>query len=133
MFQRRRRVDPAIDMTPLIDTLLQLFVVFLLSMAFIASAVRLELPRASVRQPAPDTPLVVSVDAAGAIFLNNEAVDRNALRWRLGALFQQGHKREVLLRADQNLSYKRILETLVEVQQAGAANILLAYDLENGP
>ena len=132
MFQRRRRIDGTIDMTPMIDTLLQLFVVFLLSMSFIASAVRLELPRTGVQQVAPDTPVVVSLDATGAIFVNNDTVDRNELRGRLEGLLKHAQKREVLLRADQSLPYKKVLETLVEVQQAGAANILLAYEFESG-
>ena len=132
MFQRRRRIDGTIDMTPMIDTLLQLFVVFLLSMSFIASAVRLELPRTAVQQVAPDTRVVVSLDATGAVFINNAAVDRTELRGRLEGLFNHAQKRECPLRADQGLPYKKILETLVEVQQAGAANILLAYDFENG-
>jgi biopolymer transport protein ExbD len=132
MFERRRRVDANIDMTPMIDTLLQLFVVFLLSMSFLASAVRLELPRASVQKAAPDTAVVVSLSPTGGVFVNSDAVNRNELPGRLAALFQGGHKREVLLRADQSLNYKTILETLVEVQQAGAASILLAYDFEGG-
>jgi biopolymer transport protein TolR len=132
-FRRRRRIDATIDMTPMIDTLLQLFVVFLLSMSFIASAVRLELPRATVNQALPDTPVVVGLDASGATFLNNEAVARQELSGRLGTLFQQGAKREVVLRADRALAYSKILETLVEIQRGGAANILLAYEHEEGP
>jgi len=131
-FHRRRRIDAAIDMTPMIDTLLQLFVVFLLSMSFIASAVRLDLPQASVRHDAPDTPIVVAVDPAGNIFLNNEPVARDMLHIRLRALLTPGDRREVVLRGDRNLSYDRILETLVEIQRAGVANIALAYEHQGG-
>jgi biopolymer transport protein TolR len=127
-FHRRRRIDPNIDMTPMIDTLLQLFVVFLLSMSFIASAVRLDLPHASAQQAAPDTPLIVAIDAAGSWFVNNEQVGKDQLQARLGALLNKESKREVLLRADRTLLYEKVLEAIVEIQRAGAVNIVLAYD-----
>jgi biopolymer transport protein ExbD len=127
-FHRRRKIDAGIDMTPMIDTLLQLFVVFLLSMSFIASAVRLDLPQASVRHEAPDTPIVVALDPSGNIFVNNEPVARDLLHVRLSGMLTQGDRREVVLRGHRELSYDKILETLVEIQRAGVANIALAYD-----
>jgi biopolymer transport protein ExbD len=127
-FHRRRKIDANIDMTPMIDTLLQLFVVFLLSMSFIASAVRLDLPQASVRQEAPDTPIVVAIDESNAWFVNNEPITRDQLQFRLNALLAKSQRREVLLRADRKLVYDKVLEALVEIQRAGVANILLAYD-----
>jgi biopolymer transport protein ExbD len=127
-FHRRRKIDANIDMTPMIDTLLQLFVVFLLSMSFIASAVRLDLPQASVRQDMPDTPVVVAIDESSAWFVNNEPVARDQLQFRLNALLANSERREVLLRADRKLLYDKVLEALVEIQRAGVANILLAYE-----
>jgi biopolymer transport protein ExbD len=129
-FHRRRKIDATIDMTPMIDTLLQLFVVFLLCMTFAASAVRLDLPQASVRQQAPDTPVVVSLDENNNLYVNQEAVAREQLPGRLHALFAEGERREVTLRAHRTLAYATILDTLVEIQQAGVANIALAYDHE---
>ncbi len=131
--RRRRRIDATIDMTPMIDTLLQLFVVFLLSMSFVASAVRLDLPQASLQPKQADAPVAVSIDAAGNWFVNNEAVARDQLRFRLEAHFAQGNKREVLLRADRTLLYEKILEVMGEIQRSGASNIMLAYDQNAGP
>src|SRR5579862_4614779 len=87
-FRYRRRVDSTIDMTPMIDTLLQLFVVFLLSMSFMSSAVQLELPKASLNQLAPDTPVVVTLNDTDKIFLNDEPIPRPDLRDRLHAVLE---------------------------------------------
>ena len=73
-FRYRRRIDSTIDMTPMIDTLLQLFVVFLLSMSFMSSAIRLELPQASLQQLASDAPVIVTLDAADKVFVNDEFI-----------------------------------------------------------
>ncbi len=127
-FRRRRRIDATIDMTPMIDTLLQLFVVFLLSMSFVASAVRLDLPHAAVRQTTAESPVAVSIDANNAWFVNNTPVTKDELATCLQAHFVQGKRREVLLRADRSLTYDRILDAIVVIQRSGTTNILLAYD-----
>jgi biopolymer transport protein TolR len=132
-FRRRRKIDATIDMTPMIDTLLQLFVVFLLSMSFIASAVRLDLPNASAQEQAPNTPVVVAIDAGNQWFVNNEPVGREQLTLRLARSLAQQEKREVLLRADRSLLYDKVLEAIVEIQKAGAANVVLAYDSQARP
>jgi biopolymer transport protein TolR len=131
-FQRRRKVDSHIDMTPMIDTLLQLFVTFLLSMSFAASAVRLDLPRASASQVAPPDSITVSYDGAQQLFLNDERVSPAELQNRLPALLQKTEERKVVLRADRGLPYEKVLEVMVQIQQAGASHIRLAYDAKEG-
>jgi biopolymer transport protein ExbD len=126
-FRYRRRVDSNIDMTPMIDTLLQLFVVFLLSMSFMTSAVRLELPQAALDQLAPDTPVVVTVNSVDKLFINDEPISRAELQGRLHTVLGQAKNREVLLRADRTLLYDKILDTLIEMQKAGATNVHLAF------
>jgi biopolymer transport protein ExbD len=131
-FPRRRKIDAQIDMTPMIDTLLQLFLIFLISASFVASAVRLELPKASVNQKSPTEPLVVSLDADNQMFLNQEPIAAADLRGKLTELLPNAKNHEVLLRADQSLPYKHILHTIAAIKQAGVENIHLAYDEEKG-
>jgi biopolymer transport protein ExbD len=127
-FPRRRKIEAHIDMTPMIDTLLQLFLIFLISASFVASAVRLELPKASVNQKSPTEPIVVSMDADNQMYLNKEPIAANDLRGRLAELVSNAKKQEVLLRADQSLAYKHILRAIAEIKRAGVENIHLAYD-----
>src|SRR5947209_4510350 len=124
-FHRRRRVDTGIDMTPMIDTLLQLFVVFMLNMSFLASAVRLSLPRASADQAAPQEAIVVALDASNRLLVNNEPVGRHELRGRLRALLREAKEQRVMLRADRALPYESVLEALVAIRQAGVARVHL--------
>src|SRR5262245_35988861 len=125
-FHRRRKIEAGIDMTPMIDTLLQLFLVFLLTTTFAASAIPLDLPKASANQAAPSEAIVVSLDGAGRAFVNDEPVAHGDLRDRLLALLQGRTERKVILRADRKLPYEQALETLVLVQQAGVAHVHLA-------
>lgn len=127
-FRRRRKVDANIDMTPMIDTLLQLFVAFLLSMSFVASAVRLDLPKASASSTATADGIVVVLNAAQQLFVNDESVEAEALPARLQAMLVKSPGRKIVLRADRTLPYEKILQTLIGVQQAGVGQVQLAYD-----
>jgi biopolymer transport protein ExbD len=129
-FPRRRKIEAHIDMTPMIDTLLQLFLIFLISASFVASAVRLELPKASVNQKSPSEPIVVALDADNQLFLNKDPIAANDLRGKLTELVAKAKKQEVLLRADESLAYKHIMRAIAEIKQAGVENINLAYDEE---
>lgn len=129
-FYRRRKIEGNIDMTPMIDTLLQLFMIFLLSASFVASAVRLNLPRAAGNQKEPAKAIVVSLNGDNELFLNGESISQVELRPRLQALFRQTNKQEVVLRAELSLPYKNILKTMVELQRAGAATVHLSHDEE---
>ena len=125
---RRRKIDAQIDMTPMIDTLLQLFMIFLLSASFVASSVQLELPKASAEQKNPAKPAVVSLNADNELFLNDKPVARADLRQSLEAALEKTQNRQIVLRADRTLGYQQVLQVLVEIQTTGTGQILLEYD-----
>jgi biopolymer transport protein ExbD len=125
---RRRRIDAQIDMTPMIDTLLQLFMIFLLSASLVASSVRLNLPAASSDQKNPTKPAVVALNAKGELFLNDVPLDRATLRTRLAGVLENLDQKSVLLRADRTLVYQQVLDALVEIRTSGASQVLLAYE-----
>ena len=132
-FHRRRKIDASIDMTPMIDTLLQLFLVFLLTATFAASAVPLKLPRASAEQaPAADA-IVVSLDATRQLFVNQEPIGPSELLGRLHASWQKDKERRIVLRADRALPYEKVLEVLQTIQRAGATQVDLAYEVGRQP
>jgi biopolymer transport protein ExbD len=130
---RRRRIDAHIDMTPMIDTLLQLFMIFLLSASFVASTVRLDLPRAGVERNATTERIVVSLDASQNAYLNDRPVFLSDLPTRLKALIDKSQNHVVLLRADRALAYEKVLEIMVDIQRSGAEHVVLASNLRGKP
>jgi biopolymer transport protein ExbD len=128
---RKRRVDAHVDMVPMIDGLLQLFILLMMNMSFVAAAVQLELPKASPddsqSQSSADS-VVVHLDASGQLFLNDSPLGHEELTGRLVALTGSDAKRSVTFRADSSLKYDGIVKTLVAIQQAGLTQIHLAYE-----
>jgi biopolymer transport protein ExbD len=125
---RRRKIDAHIDMTPMIDTLLQLFLIFLLNASFAASSVRLDLPKAAADAKKKSEPISVSINAQRDLFLNDAAISKALLAERLGIIYQSLDERSVLLRADRTLPYSQVLELIVEIRRSGAERVLLEYE-----
>jgi biopolymer transport protein ExbD len=128
-FHRKRKIESTIDMTPMLDTLLQVHIAFMFLMSFAAtSSIKLELPRAEAGERKAEVAVIVSLDAESQMFLNDEPIAVEELRGALAPLFVESGKREVILRADQSLAYQNVLRGLRAVSAAGATHVHLAYE-----
>jgi biopolymer transport protein ExbD len=117
-----------INMTPLIDVMLVLLVIFILTAPLMSSSLKLDLPRAE-GAGASDAPAVVAlaIDAQGRLFLGEELLsaqtERAQIAQRVRAAAQQDPATEVQLRADSRVPYGRVAELIGWVQAAGLSRI----------
>ena len=111
-------------MTPLIDVMLVLVVIFIITAPLLASSIRLDLPRTEAATPndAPKFVLVV-VDKTGQVFLDDKPVSRDVLVGRLTRIGAQNPEAEVQLRADAAVPYGRVVEVMGVAQMAGLNRI----------
>ena len=113
-----------INITPLVDVMLVLVVIFLLTAPLLASAIRLDLPRADGSTPgAAPASVTVVLDPTGQVFVNDQPLDEAALAQRFTALAAQSRATEVQLRADAAVPYGRVVQVLGAAQQAGLSRI----------
>jgi biopolymer transport protein TolR len=127
---RRRRIEAHIDMTPMIDTLLQLFLIFMVGATMASSSIDLDLPRAKQAATTPrEQPrvVVVAVDAGNRIYLDKRLVPRNRLRADLLLMQRNSVEIAVHLQADRKLRYEQVIQVMVEIRKAGVTKIGLAY------
>jgi len=113
-----------INMTPLIDVMLVLLVIFMITAPLITSSLKLDLPKTAGAKPS-DAPsaIALSVDASGQIFVGDEKLAREAVRERVRAAAARDPLTEVQLRADQAVPYGRVAELIGLVQDAGLSRI----------
>ena len=113
-----------INVTPLVDVMLVLVVIFIITAPLLASSIRLDLPKAEGTQ-AGDAPrfVTVVVDKAGKLFLNDKPVSAPELTERLTAAAKQNPETEIQLRADQGVPYGRVVEVMGIAHQAGLSRI----------
>jgi biopolymer transport protein ExbD len=113
-----------INMVPLIDVMLVLLVIFIVTAPLLSHAVKLELPQASssVASFKPDK-IDFAIDAAGTLHWNGEAVTRAEAAQRFAIEGQREPQPEVHLRADQNVAYRVVAQTLADASRAGLTKV----------
>ncbi len=113
-----------INMTPLIDVMLVLLIVFILAVPAIHSAVPLTLPRASSAAPQqPAEPVRLDIDAQGHIYWNGKAVTDDVLKAQAQQAATSNPQTVVRLSGDRAVPYERVLNTLSTLQGAGLAKV----------
>jgi biopolymer transport protein ExbD len=123
-----------INMTPLVDVMLVLLIIFIITVPVMKHAVNIELPRAS-SQPQDVKPETIrlSVDAQGRYFWNDEPVDDAALAARLATQAAQSPQPELHIRGDRDVRYERVARVLAQVQRAGLKKIGFITEPGNTP
>jgi len=118
-----------INMTPLIDVMLVLVVIFIITAPLLASSIKLDLPTTEAAK-AGDAPqsVTVVVDAVGQTYLQDRVVALDELVRQLQLLAQANPQTEVLLRADKTVPYGRIVEVMGAAQTAGLSRIGFVAD-----
>lgn len=113
-----------INVTPLVDVMLVLLVIFILTAPLLASSIKLDLPKTDAAKPM-DAPKFVTlvVDKAGQIFLSDKPLSIDALRVSLSRTATQNPDTEVQLRADETVPYGKVVEVMGVAQQAGLNRI----------
>lgn len=113
-----------INMTPLVDVMLVLLIIFIITVPVLTHHVPVDLPQATnvPQQPQP-TAIQLSVDAKGQIFWQDQAVSKDELRTRLTAAAAQQPQPDVHLRGDRSVAYEHVIETMAIIQTAGLTKL----------
>ncbi len=122
----RRAAMAEINVTPLVDVMLVLLIIFMVTVTLPAVGVPVELPesRAAPMEEQPDQ-ITVSVDRAGVIYIEDTAVPAGGLPAALEALDRGGEPPLIVLRGDRSLNYGRVMAVMGELGRAGFTSITL--------
>jgi biopolymer transport protein TolR len=109
-----------INVTPLVDVMLVLLVIFMVTAPIIQQGVQVNLPQAKAGAiPGKEQQLVVAVARNGTIYLNDNPMKLEELGQKLRAIRQLQQSKEVYLRADQEVRYGLVVKVIAEIKQAG--------------
>ncbi|MFN9634961.1 MAG: ExbD/TolR family protein [Erythrobacteraceae bacterium] len=125
----RRAAMAEINVTPLVDVMLVLLIIFMVTVTLPAVGVPVELPesRAAPVEEKPDQ-ITISIDRQGVIYIENEAVPAGRLPEALAALERGGEPPLIVLRGDRSLDYGRVMQVMGELGRAGFTSISLVTD-----
>ena len=124
-----RRALSEINVTPLVDVMLVLLIIFMISAPLLTVGVPLQLPKTEAAAMQDQTePLTVSVRAGGEVFLNETQVPFSALSPALRDMAGQGFSKPIYVRADGRAPYAIVAQVMAALSQSGFTSINLITD-----
>jgi len=109
-----------INVTPLVDVMLVLLVIFMVTAPMMQQGVQVNLPKADTKgMTAQEDTVIVSVDKSGRIFLNRDEIPAGDLRRKLTELFATRTKKEVFLKADAGVPYGEVVRAMADIKGPG--------------
>lgn len=113
-----------INVTPLVDVMLVLLVVFIVTAPLLTQSVQVKLPKTVETSPAPQDHLAtISIDAQGKVFLNSHEIALDQLGMQLGNLLRSDSELIVQFNADEAVSYGRVAEIMAIAHHAGITRL----------
>ena len=130
----RYRPLAEINVTPLVDVMLVLLIVFMVAAPLMTSGVNVDLPKASAAPLSQDSePVTVSVNAEGKVFVQENEAALPDLVARLQAASDGKTDRRIYVRGDKGISYGRIMEVMATITQGGFTKVALLAEQTGGP
>lgn len=118
-----------INVTPFVDVMLVLLVIFMVAAPLMIVGVPLDLPKTAAAQITPkDGPIVVSVSRDGQVFIQENSVSEDELPARLGQVYASRPEAMIYVRGDKGIDYGRVMDVLGQVGRAGFSKISLVAE-----
>ena len=122
-----------INVTPFVDVMLVLLIVFMITAPLLTVGVPVDLPKTRAKSIAESVePLVITVNAEGAIFIQDTEVELDNLVPRLAAITDHKADTRIYVRGDKSINYGRVLEVMGTVNVAGFTRVALVAELPKG-
>jgi biopolymer transport protein TolR len=118
-----------INVTPFVDVMLVLLIVFMVTAPLLTAGVPIDLPQTRARLLGQDRePLAVSIDNAGKVFLQNTEIQVAELVPKLMAISENGYNQRIFVRGDRTVDYGRVMEVMGLLNSAGFTRIGLVTE-----
>jgi biopolymer transport protein TolR len=135
--RRRRRASrpmSEINVTPMVDVMLVLLIIFMVTAPLLTVGVPIELPKTEAKQlEGAKEPLTISVDPEGRIFLQDTELKIDEIAPKLTAIAKNGYDERIFVRGDRRVNYGIVMRVMGTISAAGFRRIALISDIEQKP
>ena len=128
--RRTRRLMSEINVTPFVDVMLVLLVVFMITAPLLTVGVPVDLPKSTAPEiTGDDEPLAVSIDSDGVIYLQETEIALDELGPRLAAVTERNDEARIFVRGDKDIDYGLVMAVMGAITEAGFTNLALITEL----
>lgn len=129
---KHRRLNSEINVTPFVDVMLVLLVIFMVTAPMLVAGVQVDLPQTGASPlSGQDEPLILSIDRKGLIYLYDHEVSLDLLPEKLAAVAGSKADTRIFVRGDKGLQYGKIMQVFSAIQNAGYHHVALVTEVEN--
>jgi biopolymer transport protein TolR len=130
---QRGQMVSQINVTPLVDVMLVLLVIFMVTAPIIQQGVEVSLPKVKAQAlPGKEEQFVVSITRGSEIYLNDSKLSADELTDKLKAISQERPDRQVFIRADDQVPYGEVIRTMAAIKEAGIENVGMVTEMPSG-
>jgi len=117
-----------INVTPFVDVVLVLLIIFMLTAPILQSGIEVNVPKARTVKEITEERLVITIDRSQRVYLGNEPININQIGARLRAKLRDPGRQSIFLRADQNVPFGAFATVMDAVKQAGISNVSIVTE-----
>ncbi len=130
-YRNRHNVVSDINVTPLIDVMLVLLVIFMITSPMMVSGIHVDLPESS-STPISEAqePLVITINSNNKLFLMDTAIDKSELVVKLKAITKEKYDTKIFVKGDKVVSYGEIISVVSEINAAGFSKVALITNIK---
>ncbi len=122
-----------INVTPMVDVMLVLLIVFMVAAPLLTVGVPVNLPKTGAKPLTRDNePLAITVKADGKVFLQDTAIETSNLVSKLRAISETGYEERIYVRGDKDVAYGDVADVVARINAAGFSKVALVTDLKSG-
>jgi biopolymer transport protein TolR len=113
-----------INVTPLVDVMLVLLIIFMVTAPMMMQGVKVNLPKTTTRYiKTKEEPLILSINKKREVFLENRRINPKQLEAKIEKIFENRREKEILLRADKDVPYGFVIQVMASIKRAGISKL----------
>ena len=129
---RRRSIINNINVTPLVDVMLVLLVIFMITSPMLVAGINVDLPSSTGQAiSGNDEPISVTIDKSSRIYINNTRIKANNLAKKLKAITNANYNLRIFVRSDKKVSYGKVIKIMGLINKAGFSKVALVTNLDS--
>ena len=124
-----RRLISEINVTPFVDVMLVLLIVFMITAPLLQTGIDIELPKVDApNMPDKEDPLIITINKKNEIFISEKKIDFSTLQVKLKEIKKTNPKIKSYIRADKEVTYDKLMQVMKQIIDGGIANVSLITD-----